>query len=186
MSVQEDIRNTLASERTAPDSTGQPMYDIYLYMGCQTPPDLHELVAEAPALAAPEVQQKIMQRSPAPGWLHVDLPYPVARHLFQQLKSAKATGLLARAAYHQPQVTSQEAEQRAHPALQQKQAALYPNYTFESTIYLTRDQPTCWEFTGYSEELVRKGHIPGGVSVCVDKLDGHIWQAEEFDRLRGE
>jgi hypothetical protein len=181
-----DILMKLVADRPSQDPKEQSMYDIYLYMGCQALPDFQEVATKVPTIMDPAFQQKILQRAPQPGWLNLALPYDVARQLFLLLKNQKATGLIALAAYHHPQVTSEQAELVARPALEQKQAAEYPTYRFEHSIYLTREQPTCWEFASYSEELVREGHIPGGVSVCVDKLDSHVWGPEEFERLQGE
>jgi hypothetical protein len=41
-------------------------------------------------------------------------------------------------------------------------------------------------FGAVSEQCMKEERLPGLVFANIDKLDGHIWTVEEFDRLVGE
>ena len=161
------------------------MYDIYLSMGCRILPDFKDLLQEASILTDPAVITQILQRSPGPGFLGLDLNRQVAGTLLQLLKSTKASGYIVDAAYRKPSITIEQATAIAEHAITELQATRFSDTTF-NPIHFEREQPVCWTFCAVSEQWVKKGLIPGALYVSVDKLDGHVWQPEEFDRLRGE
>lgn len=45
-----------------------------------------------------------------------------------------------------------------------------------------RETERYWVFSAVSPQSQAEGRVPGAVSVCVDKLDGHIWSVEEQER----
>lgn len=51
-------------------------------------------------------------------------------------------------------------------------------YHFNETL-LFRETPVFWVFLLPSEELIEESHVPGGLTICVDKSDGHVWSNEE-------
>ena len=81
------------------------MYDVYLFIGCRTLPELDELMQKVPALADPDVQKRMLQRSPGPGFLKLDLTYEVATTLLPLLRSRKANGYVIPAAYRKPEIS---------------------------------------------------------------------------------
>ena|SRR5579859_6331313 len=160
------------------------MYDIYLFIGCRTLPELDDLIQKAPALADPTVQKRILQRSPGPGFLKLDLASDVATTLLKLLKSRKANGYVVLSDYRQPRITSEQAASIAARAIAELHATRIPDHTL-GPVHLVREEPVCWTFGAVSEEWVKEGRIPGMLFASVDKLDSHVWQPEEFERLRG-
>ena len=161
------------------------MYDLYLSLGCRTLPDLEALTQKVPMLADPALHTRILKRSPGPGFLGLDLPDTIAVSLLQRLKSAKASGCRLPSAYRLPLISIEQAAPMAEQAMGELKAARLPYDTLGPVRFL-REQPTCWTFGAVSEQLVKEGRIPGVLHACVDKLDGHLWTREEFDRLWGE
>lgn len=159
------------------------MYDIYLSMGGRALPDLNDLMRAVPALAEPQMQQKIVQRSPKPGFLGLDLTSDQAKTLMQRLKAQKAVGYPVPSAYRQPKITIEQATPIATQAIEQLHKAHIPEHTL-GPVLLRKDEPACWTFGAVSEEWVKEGRIPGVLFASVDKLDGHVWKAEEFEQLR--
>ncbi|MBR8836511.1 MAG: hypothetical protein DSM106950_21455 [Stigonema ocellatum SAG 48.90 = DSM 106950] len=88
-------------------------------------------------------------------------------------------------AYRQPKVTLEMAYLIAKQVISQKQETHFSNYKFEPVKFL-REGAMWWEFAATSEELIQQSHIPGGIHICVDKLDGHVWTPQEQVRLSGE
>jgi hypothetical protein len=160
------------------------MYDLYLFMGCRTLPALDELLQTMPAVADPAVQKRILQRSPGPGFLKLDLTHENATTLLRLLKSGKANGYLIPSAYRQPGITREQVEAIAARVIVDLHATHIPDHTL-GPVHLVREEPVAWTFGAVSEEWVKEGRIPGMLFASVDKLDGHVWQPEEFELLRG-
>lgn len=51
-------------------------------------------------------------------------------------------------------------------------------YHFDEAL-LFRETPAFGVFLLPSKELIEESHVPGGLTVCVDKSDGHLWSNEE-------
>jgi hypothetical protein len=49
-------------------------------------------------------------------------------------------------------------------------------------VYLRWETERYWVFSSASEQLIEEGYVPGAISACVDKADGHIWSIEEQSR----
>src|SRR5450631_3512851 len=154
------------------------MYDVYLFIGSRTLPELDELIQKAPALADPAIQKKILQRSPGPGFLKLDLAHDVATTLLQLLKSRKANGYVVLSTYRRPEITCEQAETIAKRVIAELHTTRIPNHTL-GPVHLVREEPVAWTFGAASEEWVKEGRIPGILFASVDKLDGHVWQPEE-------
>jgi hypothetical protein len=73
----------------------------------------------------------------------------------------------------------------AQPAIIDKQQQQFPNFKFEPIKFIS-ESALWWEFGANSEDLIQQGHVPGGIRVSVDKLDGHIWKLQDQLRLYGE
>lgn len=158
-------------------------YDIYLTRGADQLPKLDNLLTEAPVLQEPDLPQRMLQHST--NVLKVALPENKAIELLQRLQAEGAKGSLLPSAYRQPRISAEQAVPIAEKAIAEIQAKRRPNDT-PGTVRFLREQPTCWTFGAVSEQLIREGRIPGLFYASVDKLDGHIWKPEEFDRLAGE
>jgi hypothetical protein len=52
------------------------------------------------------------------------------------------------------------------------------NYEFGPVHYL-RETDRYWVFSAGSKQLMDEGRVPGAVSACIDKIDGHVWSREE-------
>lgn len=112
------------------------------------------------------------------GFLRLDLEREHAETLLRCLQTTGARGSVIKAVYRQPKIVLSEAQLLAEKALQPLQATYYPTYQFESPV-LYMEYPMYWTFISVSEQLMQEGHIPGGILVDVDKIDGHIWQEDE-------
>jgi hypothetical protein len=159
------------------------MYDLYLFMGCRTLPELDDVVQTVPTLTDPTVQKRILQRSPGPGFLQLDLTHDVAITLLQLLKTRKANGYIIPSAYRQPGIAVGQAESIAKRVITELHATRIPDHTL-GPVHLVREEPVAWTFGAASEEWVKEGRIPGMLFASVDKLDGHVWQPEEFEQLQ--
>ncbi len=54
-------------------------------------------------------------------------------------------------------------------------------YEFKPVRY-RRETDRYWVFSAASEQLIEEGYVPGAVSACVDKVDGHIWSVKEQEQ----
>ena len=158
------------------------LYDIYLTMGGRALPPMSDLIDVAPSLSASLFQQKMLQRSPRPGFLGLDLPYNLAVTLMQRLITQKAVGYPVPAAYRQPQITKEQALPIAVKAIEHSHSTRIPNHTL-GPVLLREEKPVCWTFSAASQEWIDAGRIPGALFASVDKLDGHLWQEKDFQQL---
>jgi hypothetical protein len=161
------------------------MYDLYLFVGSRTLPELDDLVQQVPVLADPDLQKRMVQRSPGPHFLRLNLPVEVAATLMQRLESRKASGYMLPSAYRHPTVSIEQAFPTAARVIAELHATKIPDHTL-GPVRLVREQPVCWTFGAASEEWIKEDRIPGLLFASIDKLDGHVWQEEEFARLSGE
>lgn len=51
-------------------------------------------------------------------------------------------------------------------------------YEFGPVRY-RRETDRYWVFSAGSKQLMAEGRVPGAVSACIDKVDGHVWDTEE-------
>lgn len=158
------------------------LYDLYLTAGCAGEPSLADLLGTIPRLADAAVRARLLQRSPGPGFLRLDLPEDAARVLLGRLMRAEARGELVPAAYRRPHINTQAGQSIAERTLTAQASREFPGYTFRPVRYW-REGPRWWVFGMIADALVDQGHVPGGVLAYVDKLDGHIWQPDELQRL---
>lgn len=156
----------------------EEQYDIYLTLGPTTYPLLADLVPQAPALATPDVMQRLSENFPESGWLGLSIAQSLARTILERLERAGAVGECVRAAYRMPHVSQAEAQVIAERILPVLAARAYPGLSFSLAVFW-REDPRWWVFGRSSDELVRRGHVPGAVLAHVDKLDGHLWTHEE-------
>ena len=54
-------------------------------------------------------------------------------------------------------------------------------YEFDPVCF-RREADRYWVFSAGSRQLQEEGRVPGAVSACVDKVDGHVWSLEEQER----
>lgn len=154
-------------------------YDIYLALGCETPPDLGGLEGLVSALSDAAMRARLLKRSPGPGFLGLALDEQTARALFARLRAAGAHGEVLNAAYRQPRVTRDAARAIAERDLPTRAASAFPGYPFNA-VTLRREEPRWYIFSMISPRLVSEFHVPGGVLAYVDKLDGHVWSRDEM------
>ena len=50
-------------------------------------------------------------------------------------------------------------------------------------LRLRQENERFWTFYAGSRELVEEGGAPGGIHICVDKADGHVWTTEELEQF---
>ncbi len=158
----------------------ETQYDVYLSRGCDTLPDLRHLVQQVPAVTSPVFQEWILKdMADGLGFLHFNLTKAVAMDLLSRLQAAGASGAMVKAAYRQPKLTFADAYLIAASALEELQARHFPDHTFKPVTYRGERYET-WTFACASEQLMAQGFIPGALFADVDKIDGHVWQQEEY------
>ena len=161
------------------------LYDIYLITGCRALPDIKDLIQQVPALADSSLQERLLQKRPGPGFLGLDLPHELAQTLMQRLTSQRASGYALPTTYRQsPKISIEQATPIAQHYLAEVAAKRHPGSPFGPARFLRSDPVCCWTFAAGSEALAEQGHM--GLYVSIDKLDGHVWRAEEFEQLHGE
>lgn len=156
-------------------------FDIYLYQRCLRPPDLHDLVDQISAARDPLLLARLQERRPS-AFLGLDLPEEAAHALRRRIKQCGARAHVAPSAYREPKVSIEEARAIAERAIAQRRESRYPTYTFGEVTY-GGEGPWWWIFGAGSEQLQAEGWIPGAIIEYVDKLDGHLWQNEEMERM---
>lgn len=161
------------------------MYDVYLWEKASSLPDLADLTSETSMRVIMEEKCK-RALDEHPGFLGLDLAFEHATNLLKRLESQGAHGRVAASKYRHPQTTLETAYSIAERTIKQRQEKKkYPDVEFEP-IQLSQEEVMWWEFFARSEKWMQEGHIPGGLTVAVDKVDGHVWRHGEFSRLYGE
>ena len=155
------------------------MYDVYLLSSCSQPIDTANLPREIKPLL------NLTDKNSQPGFLGLDLSANLAAELLERLNLAGGNGFVILSAYREPKVTIEMAYPLAENAIIQKQKNHFPNFEFESVKFFS-EGAMWWEFGADSEEMIEQGHIPGGIRLRIDKLDGHVWTLEEEASLYGE
>ena len=82
--------------------------------------------------------------------------------------------------YRRPRTTLREARTRARSLLRDRQRD-YPGVTFED-VRVHGYHPMVFTFVTLSPEWQEEGRVPGGLTCCVDRVDGHVWTAAEQQR----
>lgn len=170
---------------TAQANEATSINDIYLMAGCVTQPDLSDLSARFPRLTSTGFQSLLGERSSNPGFLGLDMPYADAVLLLGRLQVGGAVGQVTPATYRRPSLSIDDALALAQPILVRREAAKFAGYQF-GPVMVWREEARWWVVGAVSERLLDEGHIPGGVSIAVDKLDGHIWTFTEIVGLDGQ
>ena len=49
-------------------------------------------------------------------------------------------------------------------------------------VRFRRENERFWVFSAGSRQLFEEGYVPGAVSACIDKVDGHVWSIKEQER----
>lgn len=164
------------------------MYDLHLSSSkYRMSPDLSGLAEKMPAYLQAtwyNLTQTIEQKLES-GFMGLNLPADLAAEILERIEIAGGHGLVIPIAYRQPKVTMEMAYPIAEQEIVRKQSLLFPNYKFEATKF-SREDVMWWDFRALSPELIKTGHIPGGVIARVDKLDGHIWTAAEQIHMYAE
>ena len=159
------------------------MFDIYLAIGCRTIPDLTDITGSIQLRARPEWRNLLM--SEKPGFLGLNLPRKEATALIARLRysEARASGIIVPTRYRdeEPRLSVEEARSIAEAEIERYKRE-HPTAKLEH-VELKSQNVIWYAFTSTSKEWVRKGKVPGALSVCVDKLDGHIWKMDEKDNL---
>lgn len=156
------------------------MYDIYLTCECSTLPYLTDLARTIPHIGDPFWQQRLQTfTSETRGFLGLDLQKSQARKLLQRIQEAHGEAIIADTAYRQPAISQAEALGLALDAVFDRRDAYFSTYHFHPIAFHSEKAMT-WTFFSASDQLMAEGHIPGGIFVDIDKIDGHIWQPEEF------
>ncbi len=121
------------------------------------------LYQKIPALDDPDVQKRILQRSPGPGFLQLDLTHDVAITILQLLKSHRANGYVIPSAYRQPGMNLGQAESIAKRVIAELHATRIPDHTL-GPVHLVREEPVAWTF-GAARRMGKGGPYSGYV-VC--------------------
>ncbi len=110
------------------------------------------------------------------------MPAELAEHLFARFKAVGAEGYCFPAVYHHPRLTIEQAHTIAQQAIEKKRLEYDPNDTV-GPVFEYVDGSYCWTFGAISERMTKEERFPNVLLASVDKLDGHIWEDEEDNRL---
>jgi hypothetical protein len=87
---------------------------------------------------------------------------------------------LVPARYRQPALSVEESKELARPILLGRHRE-YPDVSFEE-IELYAYHPMAYTFITFSTKWRVEGRIPGGLLCSIDRADGRVWSAEDFER----
>jgi hypothetical protein len=155
------------------------VYDLFLYEGCRSRPDLSELADTLPILRTEAFLERVT--SPFPGFLELSLEKEVVLQLARALKSSGKLGLYLLEGYRTPTIS----EAFALEVGERERAKLIAESP-ELTFYPPRVNPRkliWWEVTIGCKEWSDAGVLPGAIILWVDKLDGHVWDDQEMDEF---
>lgn len=154
--------------------------DVYLTSGCRKIPDLSDLGQKYPILLETDFQAYLLERSPK--FLGLDMLEEDAVVLWRRLECAQGRGLYLPSSYRTPRISREEAFQIAERWIVQRQAERWPNIAFDPLQFCSEDA-MWWTFCSGSEAWRQQGLLPGALYALIDKLDGHLWQAQETEAL---
>jgi len=158
------------------------MYDVFLTKGCRHQPSLEGVEQQFPELIDLNVAKRATGAHP--GFLGFDLDNKhIIHQLMGTLRMAGAQGEIVFSKYRNAQSTLKidEAMVIAEENLRKEQNE-HLDLTY-GKIRLIEEGIMWFQFASPVKEWRQQGYIPGAYSIFVDKLDGHIWQDEEFDLL---
>jgi hypothetical protein len=156
------------------------MYDIYLQSGIISRPNLSDLSVDTLNQITQDIKVRLSEQSP--GFLGFNLAAADALMLFDRLTSTGARGLVLPSSYRQSKVTIDMARSIAEQAILQKQAEKCPNVNIDVPQFLpAHSTPMWWTFGSKVEEWIQQGLAPGMIFASVDKIDGHIWEADDME-----
>jgi hypothetical protein len=156
------------------------MYDIFLIKGCRHPPKLAEVENRFPEMVNLEIVSRIATERPE--FLGLDRDNIELLHqLIVALRKAGAQGFIVHSKYRttQPVLSAEKAFVIAEHYLKEAQSR-DPDLTF-GPLQLIGEDITCFHFSSPVREWRQQGYVPGALPVWVDKIDGHIWQDEDFE-----
>src|SRR5262249_52570857 len=110
------------------------------------------------------------------GWLPLDGDLEAARRILRRILDQRGNAYIVPKEYRFPQVSQEEAHQRAlqvHNQLVATGKRLAP-------FSLSNDDIMWWTFIADDLDAIEHDVFPGQVRISVDKLDGHIRTEEEY------
>lgn len=155
------------------------MFDIFLWTGAKSLPDLSEFALDNDLKSIISANSKRALEG-HPRFLGLDLPLEIATDLLRRLESQKGRGLVVEAKYREPKISKEAAFLIAERHLLEIHQTI-PNVTFDPVVF-RRDDIMVWQFCSVSPEWIEQGRIPGALIASVDKIDGRIWDADDFGR----
>jgi hypothetical protein len=161
------------------------LYDLWLSTGTRGHPQVTDFAVAFPQLTNSDLLRRMQEHFP--GFIGLDLPEDIAHNLLARLQADRARGMVVASAYREPIITREAAYLIAEQVIRQQHEQRYPHYTLSPIRYAeSHAHAMWWTFTAPVDELVAQGMIPGALFASIDKLDGHVWQPEDFERLFGE
>jgi hypothetical protein len=158
------------------------MFDIYVFNKLENNTYLNKVRSFFPDILDTSICENLTKFY-HPRFLEIDISQPLAMKIFSALKEIGLRGRVVKSAYRNPLMTIDEALVIADKECQKIIAERNQTKTpvkFNPTQF-TREDAMWWTFAAVSEELVEQGFAPGAVQVSLDKLDGHIWSADETE-----
>ncbi|WP_017327082.1 hypothetical protein [Synechococcus sp. PCC 7336] len=120
-----------------------------------------------------------------PCFLELNMPAEAVADIEEMISLGGGKGIIVKSDYRSPKLSLSEVFSIANIHLNRQAKKNFPSYSFRA-IQCIRSEPMYWLFGSFSEQLIHEGHNPGGVTVAIDKLDGHIWTEEEKKLVLGE
>jgi len=119
------------------------------------------------------------------GFIGLNTTNEIAVDILEWVIRCEGYGLVIPTIYRDPKISVVKAKEIAIIELEKEIELSYPNIKFQA-VQVFEDEPLWWRVCAYSEELTRRGLIPGGVCKYVDKLDGHLWPLADRVRVHKE
>jgi hypothetical protein len=159
------------------------MYDIYIFNKLENTFELNKVRSFFPDILDAELSENLTKYS-HPRFLGIDQPQAIAMKLFSELNAIGLRGRVVKSAYRKPVLTVEQAlltaENKCSEIIDERNK-IKPPVIFSQTVF-SREDAMWWTFASVSDELIEQGFVPGAVQVSVDKLDGHIWSADETEQ----
>ena len=123
--------------------------------------------------------RRVWQTGPQPGFARLALPLEVCRRLLIGLRNAHGNGLVVPVQYREAPIDAGTAREIALRELEIVRSAGDELAPLEEA----QDEGAWWTFAAPNLAEQAKGRIPGVRYISIDKLDGHVVNAEERSQL---
>ncbi|HEU4327338.1 MAG TPA: hypothetical protein VFS21_29645 [Roseiflexaceae bacterium] len=155
------------------------MYDIYLFSGCNSIPEMEEIQRILPDVDIDFLISRIQM--PSPGFLGVKLDKERAILFLKTIETYLAQGIYLPYSYSTPLLDDNKALVVGNNELQKLEIESPQLHFYPPRVHSS--YPLWFKVVIGCKEWIEDGFIPGAVVLFVDKIDGHIWTNEQIDEF---